>query len=1088
MNLINKRIKISFLDMNEHFLRSAEGVATSGSINIDGASALRRTSQLTFSTQDISAVDYFELYKTKFKLEVDIGFGYVSQGIYLLTSFSSNLTTNNFTFNISGKDKMCLLNGEHGGSFSSSVDFGKLDSINEIYIPIEKELYEPGKYYYQTQNENKLEYQIDYSMYPTTNRNYFKKELQYTQVKIPIKDIIMNLLVEYGDEKKENVFIYDLDMTGLELLEYRGLNPLYLYRNTQSGKIENLTIDGKQQVQIKSSNKMVSISTLGNGYYPLTPLGEEIDTSESIIITDGGMDYNIIKIEYGQSLGYRDTDLVYAGDLLGNINENIVSILDKIKNMLGNYEYFYNEKGHFIFRKRKDYIDNIFPSTIIDGLGLEYITSYKHDYYKLKQSEIISIQRTPQIMNIKNDFSIWGNRQGSNGQLPIHSRIAIHNKPDWYVNYNGVKFIYNPENFDSLWTEYYSCIEAMENLNITKKEIYENFINTIANEENTLFTDPVYREQYLNLFPDLCEFEFPGDKIDMVNDFTILRQTFYVALFLIGKICCLILNGFNNGDISYKINSEQELYLIDRKLEKVLKYLIDDLLEMFINPKKETKLKNYINQGSSFLRSIKLYLLEILGVSSSITDDQIKNYLYIKESLENEIKSYIYDFILHYIKYYYNDNNVLSIEDNYERVDNPFNNKDSILYKEYLNKNGNLFDKELSILINQLRDEVQKKNFSIAVGQPELEENYCYFKVDHSLQNYFSKLANMNQVEYDKDEFESDIYVYSKHLSFVYPYYYYYYDNQGRRLWDWHLPYYFDIQEEKVSSENAFQTQKENFINIYNEYYYNENTKIIYVNDWREIIYQMAKDYYNNHKKIDYWIKINEYNNNRYLKQITTYEPFYEDLLGFWRQLYYNPLYESLDYSLPDGYTVEDYDKENSWHKDVSENPSGLNFWFDFIVPTGDFQQFSINNIGAKGKYLNDSKVKSIANKKPPAIKILSSMDWELLGDNPDSSYSYIQLGGILKDSYTISSQSISALDKTQELLFTHTYAQETLNLSILPTDNIQVNTRIKLEGFDGEYTVSKITIPLQYNGAMNIVLTKIPPVLTTETIRKEFE
>ena len=120
----------------------------------------------------------------------------------------------------------------------------------------------------------------------------------------------------------------------------------------------------------------------------------------------------------------------------------------------------------------------------------------------------------------------------------------------------------------------------------------------------------------------------------------------------------------------------------------------------------------------------------------------------------------------------------------------------------------------------------------------------------------------------------------------------------------------------------------------------------------------------------------------------------------------------NLDYELPDGYTLEDYgyyDEEGSfhnyggWHKTVYENPAGLNFWFDFITPSGYLNKFSIDNIGVKGKYLNDSKIKSIAYKKPPAIKILSSMDWELLGDNPDPSYSYIQLGGLLENAYSVS-------------------------------------------------------------------------------------
>jgi hypothetical protein len=43
------------------------------------------------------------------------------------------------------------------------------------------------------------------------------------------------------------------------------------------------------------------------------------------------------------------TDLTYAGDLIANVGETLTSVLDKIKNMLGNYEYFYDVDGRFVF-------------------------------------------------------------------------------------------------------------------------------------------------------------------------------------------------------------------------------------------------------------------------------------------------------------------------------------------------------------------------------------------------------------------------------------------------------------------------------------------------------------------------------------------------------------------------------------------------------------------------------------------------------------------------------------------------------------------------------------------------------------------
>ena len=71
----------------------------------------------------------------------------------------------------------------------------------------------------------------------------------------------------------------------------------------------------------------------------------------------GSRAYVARKIAYGELCGYEPTELVYAGDLIASPGENVANaVLEKIKNMLGNYEYFYDEYGHFIFQKKKTYL------------------------------------------------------------------------------------------------------------------------------------------------------------------------------------------------------------------------------------------------------------------------------------------------------------------------------------------------------------------------------------------------------------------------------------------------------------------------------------------------------------------------------------------------------------------------------------------------------------------------------------------------------------------------------------------------------------------------------------------------------------
>jgi len=53
--------------------------------------------------------------------------------------------------------------------------------------------------------------------------------------------------------------------------------------------------------------------------------------------------------ESGQDVGYIYTDFVYPDELIGDAGNTVCNILDKIKNTLGNYEYFYDLDGNFVF-------------------------------------------------------------------------------------------------------------------------------------------------------------------------------------------------------------------------------------------------------------------------------------------------------------------------------------------------------------------------------------------------------------------------------------------------------------------------------------------------------------------------------------------------------------------------------------------------------------------------------------------------------------------------------------------------------------------------------------------------------------------
>jgi hypothetical protein len=215
-------IRITSLDFNENPITSLEGRATGGSINIDGASAIRRTCQLTLITDKYDYNDLAWSMHNKFKVEIGVSnhidfkepnIIWFPQGIFIITSFNVSHQVDNFSISVSGKDKMCLLNGEISGSLESSVDFGTISEENLGGVWVTR--------------------------------------------KIPIEEIIRNIVHYYGGEPLHNIIINDLDTYGLELLEYRYDSPMYLYRKKNSIIYDNVLLNGNKWCRVNREAKQL---------------------------------------------------------------------------------------------------------------------------------------------------------------------------------------------------------------------------------------------------------------------------------------------------------------------------------------------------------------------------------------------------------------------------------------------------------------------------------------------------------------------------------------------------------------------------------------------------------------------------------------------------------------------------------------------------------------------------------------------------------------------------------------------------------------------------------------------------------------
>lgn len=400
--------RITALSKDELPLERIEGKITGGSINIDGASTIRRTCSLSMVAEDVNINEFYWGLYNKFKLEVGLkntvketwGDKYpddiiwFKQGIYVITGFNTSLSASNYTISINGKDKMCLLNGEVGGSLPASIDFGK-----EEYVDLDE------------------------------------GTITYTQ--IPIKKIIRESLHAYAMEPYHNIIINDLDESGLELLEYRGDTPAYLFYDIKKSEYDNITFDGEFQVYDIIANKWINIKDIPVYNARIdTLIMDEKATKIKRALEENSEEYTVAKLEYGQTAGYKITDLVYSGDLISNIGESLTSIYDKIVSMLGEFEYFYDLDGRFVFQKKHTYVNTSWNNLVTteedtyaeaSELASEFIYSFEGN------NLISSFSNNPNLNNLRNDFSIWGTRKSVNdAEIPVHYRYAIHEKPARY--------------------------------------------------------------------------------------------------------------------------------------------------------------------------------------------------------------------------------------------------------------------------------------------------------------------------------------------------------------------------------------------------------------------------------------------------------------------------------------------------------------------------------------------------------------------------------------------------------------------------------------------------------------------------------
>lgn len=347
-----KIILLSFKD--EEPIKEIQGSITSGNLSVNGSSAIRRTINLTMlaSIDNSNLEDIDNEISINKKIKVLIGYDnplksyknygdiiWFPCGLFVLSSANISRSTSGWNIFITGKDKMCLLDGTAGGTLPASITF------HESLVQLDN---------------GDVEIQ-----YPT------------------IFQIIYEAVNHWGGEAIENIIITDIDEEIKMLVRYMGDKPVYF------------------------SNDYQSLSFEAQEDYPHM-------------------------FSYGQDAGYKYTDFTYPGELVLNAGDTVVTLLDKIVSTLGNYEYFYNIDGKFVFQEIKNYLNT--GSPLLELSPEDYVRSYNNAKFLYSLTDLdttTAITRNPKYDNVKNDFYVWGKRKTSTGvEVSIRYHLAIDDKPD----------------------------------------------------------------------------------------------------------------------------------------------------------------------------------------------------------------------------------------------------------------------------------------------------------------------------------------------------------------------------------------------------------------------------------------------------------------------------------------------------------------------------------------------------------------------------------------------------------------------------------------------------------------------------------
>lgn len=982
-------------------------------------------------------------------------------GMYIATDISMSNKLNGFQLSLTGKDKMCLLDGSVGGALFAEHDFAN----EEI----------------KSDDGTTITYQA-----------------------VLIYDMIREAVHVYAKEPYENILINDLEDVSVELLDYKvdNLN-CFLY---DVSNYADFSVYSSSMCFFSEDDPSYN-DAFANYLNSIYVEGDEGTIHEHNESSGVKRYYRIIKkLTYGDTAGYRATDLTYPGELVVQTGGTIVEMLNKVVEVLGEYEYFYDLQGRFIFRRKQIYHNVVWNGVVPEDQSVGYFSSTEatQTIYDFTNSNIIeSYSNKPKLTNIRNDWAVWGaigkTNNSSHKSWPCHLRYAIDDKPKayhclsdgyWYVT-EGFNFDDKDNANELAVTELQDLLDEYEEYlksfwhypegSSTKEAFYfdseiksnvaalKNHFTSTASSGRTKVVD--YRELIYRMALDYSRAAMHIKEFDKVG----LNSP--VALYNIHTFKCPV--KLYHGDGSYyskdsviEANSQDYVWYYDLKTNTFKKFLSVDL--------EICNIGKFDNKGEQIQKGRKDYgQNEYTWVEWVLSKTNLK-WAGQENEINNSSRSYV----------------------EFERVDSADSSgkyridtlggvdgwqvRGMTFYDWVQHGSGNNVyylprfrvtkEKTFEIISKELLAWEARLNNRYAIYFADMLSFWnIYYKVDNDLTSddvpeaYFAGLTYNSQMltQFQSSQFQTAQNTYykemlrTKSMSIT--------DGERNQRYLMHKEAYLatllSIEDKMTEFEEDLAATRAKMRNTAYEEYYNSSV----VDQVITIVKQYITDQRTN---VNVGLTAVETTKNRYKTYADTLKNVVKTMEKEQKTHKQNMVKTAFLAWTDNGHWNPNFIR---YHKDSHEisfiAPEDMLFWIDFMDTFSEYGKYKIASIGHRSKAINDTNIKAIFYRTIPNIMWLDPNDASFNASN--LSYIRLRLNNGLSNYFKISTQGKGAKDALDEMVYETTNYQETITLSCVPIYWFEPNQRIRVvdnnTGIRGEYIIKSFSYQLKFDGMMSI-------------------